>query len=155
MFGLTSALTTTKVSQDNANNVYSARFQDPAHNNPIKRGAYDLYGRPVHPYSLNTVTAGIHSPAVRIAFRNYHAPNYHPFLNAQGVEGDVPVSIPSMAGYDTLGVRMNEAQNLYGEYRVPQTSLSASALVREHNHQRDLNLAMQRRYQVNRFSGGY
>lgn len=159
---ITKALRVPKVSAQYAANAESERFQDPRFNVcPVWNGQDNL-GRGVSYYSFDSVTAGCHSAEQRIDIENALRPNYHPYLNTDGIDADSQQYASSFGGrYDTMGVNRDQAFKLNARYGNvgPTGDLSAPmtpaqwALQQEQLHQKNRRF-MSRKYETNRYSSG-
>lgn len=155
-----SALRTPKVGAGFAPNAESERTQD------LRLGVYpewngqDVHGRPVPYHSRNVLTAGVSHPLARIDVENMQRPSYDPILNTQGISGDTQYYGDSFGGYDTMGVRRDEAFQKYGEYSVPGPTRFVSGQMSSPQQVEDEFLAerkrqeraLRRRFETNRYS---
>jgi len=154
---LTSALTVPHVSQAYAANVHSARTQDPRFGIYPAYTGQDNHGRPAHPDTYVTVTAGVSNPLARINVENKTGGRaaYHQYLNTQAIEGDYDNLVPSFGKYDTLVGKApgrDQGFRLNGQYTVPFASSSAGQVAREANYIEQTNRAMRRKYESQRFN---
>ena len=162
---LTSSIATPKVNAGHANSAASERFQDPSYNICPVFSGQDGLGRQVDPYTVVTTTAGCHSPDPRIAIENAHRPNYHSHLSTDGIHTGGTYSVDrsnerttgragghSFGGYDTMGVRRDEA---YGHNTVlNQPTIGREMMGSDMEgllEQKRLAEAMRRRHQSTRF----
>ena len=150
---LNKSLTVPKVSQDYANNAWSERFQNPSLSIYPHWNGQDSMGRPSNHNAHVTLTAGASHPLNRINVENsVTRPNYAVYLNASGIQGDDQVTNPSYGGYDTAGVRRDEAFGMTGSFKVPAAPVSSSFAVRSENERARINAALQRKYQALRYA---
>jgi len=155
---ISKALRIPKVSTAFAPNAESERFQDPRFSVCPAWNSQDNLGRNVSYFSFNSLTAGCHDPMQRIVVENFLRPSYHPYLNAQGISEDEYSFGSSFGGYDTAGVRRDEAYHNYGDYQIPGPTkdlgsyMSPTATSFEFQRERDRqNRALRRVFEYNRY----
>jgi len=159
---ITKALRIPKVSSDLASNVASERFQDPRFNVCPTWNGQDNLGRGVSYYSYDSLSAGCHDPSQRIEIENALRPNYHPYLDTNGIDGESQQYASSFGGrYDTMGMNRDQAFKMNARYgNVGPTGDIAAPMTpqqwatqQEELHQRNRRI-MSRKYETNRYSAG-
>ena len=159
---ITKALRVPKVSQQYVNNVYSERFQDPRFNVcPVWNGQDNL-GREVGYYTFNNLTNGCNDPMQRIEIENNLRPNYHPYLNTEGIDAEDQQYSSSFGGrYDTAGIRRDEAYRMNAEYGnvgaekpLGSTRTLMGQAINSDEERIRFRRAMQRTNEANRYASG-
>lgn len=106
------------------------RTQNPAYNvcpqTPVTSdgSVLDQYGRPVHYSTTNRLTAGCHTPAVRVGIENKQRPEYFAHLGTRANQslGSAPEPPQKFAqispGYDTAALNRDQSFGHHGKMYV-------------------------------------
>lgn len=149
---LTSAIKVPKVSAEFAANAQTDSLHDvcPVWNHQ------DNFGRTVPYQSMKVLKGGCHDPSARMDIEMDLRPSYHPYLNLPGLDQDFTKLNTrtqnygsSAGGYDTLGVRRDEA---FGHYNDIELSRSSGLQTEDNGAAMDRNARLfQRVNETNRY----
>ena len=159
---ITKSLRVPKVSSEYAANAESERFQDPRFNVCPAWNGQDNLGRGVSYYSFDSLTAGCHSAEQRIDIENALRPDYHPYLNTEGIDAEDQQYGSSFGGrYDTFGLNRDQAYKTNARYgNVGPTGDIAAPMTPMQWAQQQEELVqkqrrgMRRKFETNRYSSG-
>lgn len=131
---LSASLRNPKVVAGHANSAASERYQDHTYAICPAFNGQDSLGRPIDPWTWNTTTAGCHSAEPVMTVEELHRPNYHVYLNTDGINAGGTWSIDrsneytfgrqatGFGHYDAMGVRRDEAYGGNARLNLPVIS---------------------------------